>query len=61
MTIQLLKQYLELVIYRRKNDEHTPKKGVFNQKMMKTYSKVVILSLKTYEHKLKFSSSAQAS
>ena len=32
MTIQLLKQYLELVIYRRKNDEHTPKKGVFNQK-----------------------------
>ena len=32
MTIQLLKQYLELVIYRCKNDEHTPKKGDFNQK-----------------------------
>ena len=37
------------------------KKAFLIKKMMKTYSKVVILSLKSYEHKLKFSSSAQAS
>ena len=30
MTIQLLKLYLELTIYRCKNDEHTPKDGDFN-------------------------------
>ena len=32
MTIQLLKPYLELTIYRCKNDEHTPKNGDFNRK-----------------------------
>ena len=32
MTIQLLKLYLELVIYRCKNDEHTPKNSDFNRK-----------------------------
>ena len=30
MTIQLLKVYLELVIYRCNNDEHKPKNGDFN-------------------------------
>ena len=34
-------------IYRCKNDEHTPKNGVFFffEKTMKTYSKAVILAL----------------
>ena len=45
MTIQLLKLHLELAIYRCKNDEHTTKNGDFNQKKMKAYSKMVILSL----------------
>ena len=32
VTNQLLKLYLELTIYRCKNDEHTPKNGNFNRK-----------------------------
>ena len=31
-TFQLLKPYLELTIYRCKNNEHTPKYGNFNRK-----------------------------
>ena len=45
MTIQLLKLYLELTIYRCKNDEHTPKTVIFIEKTMKTYSEAVILSI----------------
>ena len=47
VTIQLLKLYLELTIYRCINDEHTPKNGDFNKKTktMKAYFKVVLLLL----------------
>ena len=46
MTIQLLKLYLKLAIYRCKNYESTSKNGDFNRKNdKKAYSKAVYLSL----------------
>ena len=45
MVIQLLKLYLELAIYWCKDDEDTSKTVILIGKTMKSYSKVVILSL----------------
>ena len=52
MTIQLLKLYLELVINRCKNDEHTPKNGDFDRKddesMLQVGDFITIKPMKTY-------------
>ena len=54
MTIQLLKLYLELSHLSMHKQLAYTKKWVFFEKMMNTYFKAVILSIKTYKNTLKF-------
>ena len=54
MTIQLLKLYLELSHLSMYKQLAYTKKWFFFKKMMNTYFKAVILSIKTYENILKF-------